>query len=298
MALSPEGFLDGLRESVKMIWEERPEYVFELGDMTTLAALCQPFTTVVTMNCVKSAPVTAAPIVARYFEYSKEDNDLFYSCLTAEQTVIDVKHEEESFEHDTADNREIHKKQDFGISGDAFVIIIAGNRLDIEITDEFLKVLYGILERNERFTIVVIGLCERLKQTVTESGYGERIVFTGVRRDFKETISIGDVFLNPPRQGGGTGAVFAGEMGIPVITLDHCDVESFVGQDFVCESVDKMPDLLDRYFMDHEFYEKQKERIKNRMCKHEEIDSIGNFGKLCELVKKVAIEKERRTNGC
>lgn len=296
LILESDCFLDRLRDFVGLIWEEKPEYVFELGDMTMLAGLCSQFTTVVTMGCTKSVPVTTAPIVARYFEYSKEENQFFRACLTADQTVIDVRHAEKSFEDNAEENKEPHKKQDFGIPENAFVIVIAGNRLDREITAEFLKVIYDILEKDERFMIVIIGQYGNLKQTVAESRYMKRIFFTGSREDFRETIAVGDVFLNPPRQGGGTGGFFAGELGIPIITLDHCDVESIAGKEFVCESVEEMPSLVYRYFTDHEFYEKQKECIMKNVSRQLEVDSVGNFGRLCELVKAVAEEMESGIN--
>lgn len=298
LALQPESFLDGLRDFTRMIWEQKPEYVFELGDETMLAGLCSQFTTVVTMGCTKSAPVTTAPIVARYFDYSEEENRSFHACLTENQIVIDVKHAEEDLEKNAAETKELHGKQDFGIQENAFVIVIAGNRLDMEVTAEILEVCYDILEKDERFMILIIGECGGLKQTVAESRYMKRIVFTGNRGDFRETIAVGDLFLNPPRQGGGTGAFLAGELGIPVVTLDHCDVESIAGKDFVCSSVEEMPSLVYRYFTDYEFYKKQSERIMKNIGRQKEIDSVGNFGKLCELVKLIEEEKESRANEC
>lgn len=287
--LEKEKYIFQLRDLMGRIWDEKPEWILELGCRTVLADLCQQFTTVVTMSCTKSAPTTNAPIVARYFNYSKEEDTFFRKCLDKNQKVIDVPHEIGGIDKSGV----LYKKCDFGISEDAFVIVIAGNRLDQEITMKFLLILYEILEQNDKFVIAMIGDCKDVKHTVEIGHFSDRFYFLGNQKAFREVISIGDVFLNPPRQGGGTGGLFAILEQVPVVTLDDCDVESICGKEFVCESIIDIPNLIHKYFQDVEFMRKQKEVCKVNAEKFMNVDSLGNFKALCDLVKELTLEKEK-----
>ena len=122
--------------------------------------------------------------------------------------------------------------------------------------------------------------------------YARWMVFLGYREDYKELIAASDLFLNPPRQGSGTGAMWSAMAGVPVITLDDCDVESESGKEFVCGTVDEMPGLVMRYLMDKTFYKRQSRLIKERAEKERSVDSIGNIRKFCESVKEITLLKE------
>lgn len=294
LILHAQGYLQELRETVRKVWEEQPEFIFEIGDQTILAELCNSFTTVVTMGLTKTVPVTNAPIIANFFDYSEEEMKRYISFLSENQRMVHVKHYAKGIQNlNTKDANPSYQKQDFGISQESFVIVIAGNRLDLEITDKFWNILYEILEKDEKFVIFFIGDCQKLQEKVTGQKYTDRIFFSGSVIYFKETIAVGDLFLNPPRQGGGTGAAHAIAADIPVITLDNCDVESSVGKAFVCDSIEEMPLLVYKYFSDLEFMKQQKEFCKKRVEEKMNVDSIGNLKKMLELVEKVAQEEEK-----
>lgn len=293
LKLEPKNYIQGLREAVGMIWDEKPEFLFEIGEETMLAGLCSHFTTVVTIGLTKSVPVTTAPVIARFFDYSQEENERFQSFLEEGQQIIDVKHYVDPLDSsDDKREKKIGQRQELGISEDDFVIIIAGNRLDLEVTDKFWNILEKILEKDAHFSILVIGECPEFNAKAVKSIYAERIFFSGFTRKFQELIAVGDVFLNPPRQGGGTGAAYALLKEIPVITLGHCDVESSVGKNFVCDSLEEMPELILRYLSDQEFMEQQKEFCRKRVEEKRNVDSMGNFRKLFHLVETTARRRE------
>lgn len=298
LRMTMENYLYDLRGTVGKIWDESPEFVFELGNRTLVADLCRQFTTVVAMACSKEPTSTLAPIVARYFYYSEEEDLEYRKYVAPWQTVIDVKHvDQQAVKNEGEENRIRYKKEDFGISEDQFVIVIAGNRLDVEITEGFLKIIYRILDLNEKFVIAYFGKCKGTEKIVSGSGYEDRMYFLGEQKDFREALAMADVFLNPPRSGGGTGGFYAILENVPVITLANCDVESFTGEEFVCESVEEMPALVERYFTDSDFMELQKENCKKRSREKTEVDNLGNFQKLCDLVKTFTLEKEAEYEG-
>ncbi len=286
--LNASDYIEQLEKAVKMIWDRKPEYVLEIGEATILAGLCASFTTVVTMGCTKNMPVTNAPLIALQKDYSKEELKMWNEQLGDAQKMTEVK----MFFRD-AKGQDNYKKADFGISEEDFVIIIAGNRLDEEVTKEFLEIVYRILDLEACFKVAVIGVCPDLEARVLNGGREARFFFLGGQKKFRETIAMGDVFLNPPRIGGGSGGMFSILEEVPVITLDHCDVESIAGADFVCNSIEEMAPLAHRYYADAEFMNRQKENCRKAALRHTGIDNKQSLRKLSEDVRAYAKEVER-----
>ena len=81
-----------------------------------------------------------------------------------------------------------------------------------------------------------------------------------------------------------------------MVTLDHCDVESSVGKEFVCGSQEDMAALVYRYFSEPEFIEQKKEACMKRVEEKRNVDSTGNLKNLFRLVETVA-RKEEETDG-
>lgn len=292
MLLEPQDYIQKLREAMGMIWDEKPEFLFELGEETMLAGLCSHFTTMVTAGITKAPPVTTAPIVAQFFDYTSDESAAYASFLEEEQQVIDIRHYTDP-RKGSVGGKAAYQKQDFGISKDSFVIVVAGNRLDEEITKGFWNIILEILEKSSRISFLFIGDCPKVKEKSAEESYGNRMFFSGMVQEFRETIAVGDLFLNPPRQGGGTGAALSILEEIPVITLDHCDVESSVGKAFVCKAVEEMPSLVSQYESDPKFMARQKKACRKRVAEKSGVDSVGNFQKLFHLVEAIA----RREDG-
>lgn len=294
LKLHAENYLEELKQIVCMIWGKKPEYILEIGTETILAGLCSSFTTVVTMGCTKNIPVTNAQVIAAPAKHSDKERKLWRQILGDSRIVVEVDHVVNQLER--AEQEFSYSKEDFGLSADAFVIILAGSRLDTEVEDSFLELLYQILSLEERFAVAVIGECPELEERVKTCGWKDRFFFLGSQEKFREAIAIGDVFLNPPRQGGGTGALFAIMESVPVITLDDCDVKANVGENFVCGSIDDMPSLVLKYFTDSEFMEEQKKNCRKRALERTNVDSEQNFQKLSNAVEKYAVNQESGNN--
>ncbi len=285
-------YFQRLEKAMEFIWQERPEFVFSLGLPTPLAGLCNSITTVVALNFEKRALAVDVPIIARYFNYSQEEDREYRACLAEGQLVVDVKHSYQKLKSES--DKKLYGKSDFGIPEERFVVMIAGNRLDIEIDESFAAIMKAAMDKEEGIVFAMLGNCDSLRQFFQDTPYESRVYFLGWQDEFRETIAIADVFLNPPRKGGGGGGHLAILEEVPVITLGNCDVESFVGQDFVCSSVEEMPKLVYRYCTDEAFMKKQKENCRIVAERNVNVDSVGNFRKLCQQVKAYALEREKR----
>lgn len=290
LCLNQNNYLNVLRAAMGLIWEQKPEFILEIGDKTLLAGLCKEFVTLATMGCTKAVPITNAHILVRYMDYSKKEDEEYRLYVDKQQCIVDIKYEIDEIRK----NKSMYKKEDFGIESDTFVITIVGNRLDTEISEEFLNIIYHILKFNSKIVVVIIGECELLKTRVFNDGYEKQILFLGFQQNLKEVIGIGDIFLNPPRKGAGTSALYAILENIPIITLKNCDVASTAGQEFVCDSIEEMVSLIQKYFLDQDFMQVQKQNCENRIESFKNIDSVENFRKLTKLVRELTLEKEKK----
>jgi glycosyltransferase involved in cell wall biosynthesis len=77
-----------------------------------------------------------------------------------------------------------------------------------------------------------------------------------------DVIAVTDLFVNPPRQGGGGGALRALAVGVPVVTYPDCDVSNITGKDFCCHDMSEMQEQMQRYMEDKSFYIAQQQKAR------------------------------------
>ena len=284
-----DNFFETIREIREEIRQLNPAFVLTIGDNNFLGDSCDSFTDVVTMGCTNAAPITASRMVAQYF-FEKIDN--FQAYLDSNQIMIDYIHTEQLEEPEEAE----YTRNNLEIGKNDFVIVIAGHRLDDEIKQDTVDMLQVILERESMCKVLFIGDCVELQKKLWKHPFRERFRIVGETKNFRSTIALGDLFLNPPRKGGGTGALYAVQSGIPVLTLGNCDVAN-IGEKFVCDKLEDMPEIVHRYIFDKEFMNSQKEYCKEQLQNIGKIDNIAQTRKFCEEVEyNIKRKEEKGTN--
>lgn len=264
------------RRTFDLIYDYNPLFVINVGGCNPIADLCNNITTVCCMPCINKPVLSTSAVYIRYFPYTEDDNRIYNKLLFSYQHVYDMPFVEEL----SGSNGCIQAKSDYGIDEDTFVIIIAGNRLDKEVSRQFIQLLSDISSTEDNVLFVFIGNCPLLKSMLKDFDFYNKCMFTGAVSNFKGAVSIGDLFLNPPRQGGSTGAYYAIECGIPVLTLPNCDVAS-VGDAFTCDTIDEMNDIIHRYIHDSEYMNLQIQSCRNsfeNICSYKDnLPSIASF---------------------
>ncbi|WP_448206630.1 glycosyltransferase [Azospirillum sp. sgz302134] len=123
-------------------------------------------------------------------------------------------------------------RDDLGLSEDAFVGAVVGNRLDDEVDEAFLALLEEIIDRVPRAVVLFAGGVEALPGRVARSRHAGAIRCLGFVDDIRGLLGLSDVFLNPPRSGGGGSAAHALADGVPPVSLGEGDVASVAGPSF------------------------------------------------------------------
>lgn len=279
-------------ESIKAVREEiqqiNPMFVMTMGDSNILGDTCNEFVDVVTMGCTSHVPLTMSNMIASYFNLTEDIRQVCMRQLCSKQKVIEYIHTEEISEQEEQE----YTRQQLRINEDDFVIIIAGTRLDDEVKQDTIDVLYTILNKESKCKILFIGNCDKLKEKLSSKTFYQQLRFIKNTRNFKMAIKLGDLFLNPPRTGGGTGALYAVQCNIPVLTLGHCDVAN-MGEAFICEKLEDMPKIVHRYVTDLEFMERQKRECEKKVRKTCLIDNLKQTEQFCKEVEMTIKEKER-----
>lgn len=117
------------------------------------------------------------------------------------------------------------------LSDGPFNIAIIGNRLDVELKDDFFRFLASLLPFNVRF--IFIGEFANYPDWCQKYAFLlQHAESKGFQSELTTALAGCHAFLNYPRVGGGHSALYAMRAGLPVLTLKHCDVYSVAGSGF------------------------------------------------------------------
>lgn len=254
-----------MQKLVKEIYDRKPYCVWCFGGIPAFASAMQQFTTLIYMGFNQGYPGIPADIVVNYFPDSPIENRDEREFLL--QHDVEVKDIEFTFQY--ADTEEVFQRCDYQIPDAVFCMAIVGNRIESDCTDSFLNVLKQVMENESECYAVFIGdTDEEFENRVKEKlACPDRIRFLGQQaneRLLRKAIAITDLFVNPPRIGGGTGGILAMKEGKPIVTLNMRDVASFAGKKFFCERLEEYSALIRKYINDPDFYHTQSRNAQRR----------------------------------
>jgi glycosyltransferase involved in cell wall biosynthesis len=241
-----------LVELLQEIYAWKPYLIYNMGSENLIADLCGSFTTEVTIPFSSNYPISDGEYLILARNLQKNDTEFTDYIEKKKQTLI-----ESIFVYKLQDPLKKYIKSDFDIPERSFVIVIVGARLDVEIDDGFVEILRQLLAQDLAYYLVFMGYFTRFEERKNKIGFADRIKYLGFQDDVRGVINIADIYLNPPRKGGGTSSVEALSEGVPVLTLPECDVANSVGEQFIYSDLKELPALVSRYKNDREFYRQQ-----------------------------------------
>lgn len=252
--------LEFFKSFMNEIYLLRPYFSWYIGANTLFADLMSTYTTVVAMPCTDGYAISEAQIMLNYMNSGKPEIKEAEAYIKEKgQEII---HMDLAFSYNKSNKT--YTRDQFNISEDAFVVTIVGSRLDMEISSEFLDLLHEILLIDKKVCLVFIGIYNAFNSNFQKESDEGRAIYLGYQKDLVDVLAIMDLFINPKRKGAGGGASRALSVGVPVITLDFCDVANATGKEYICNDYKEMLQLVDRYCHDEEFYKKQSELAKSR----------------------------------
>ncbi|MFZ5608250.1 MAG: glycosyltransferase [Pseudomonadota bacterium] len=229
-AQNPHLFVDGdaVRWMVEIVRSHRPAAILSLGSGNLIVDLLRDKVPVIAMPSTANLPIAEPRLFATVQPMTAAAARLLRP-LNITQERVRVIPAGFVLPPATAPFR----RADHAIAEDAFVAVVVGLRLDEELKDSFIAQLRRMREAIPRLVIVFLGNFagfEAWRKAHPELAGSVR--FLGFHVNLRDAMALGDVFLNPPRQGGGTSAAYALAAGMPIITPPGGDVASVAGPGF------------------------------------------------------------------
>ncbi len=112
-------------------------------------------------------------------------------------------------------------REAYGLQKDDFIYITVGNRLDVELKDDFISIICDHMIMSPKCKWLIVGTVNK-KMFRNFSGLldDHKIIFISYEDDLTGLYTICDAYLNPNRTGGGTSIFWAMHQGIPIVTTD------------------------------------------------------------------------------
>ncbi|MGA3023315.1 MAG: hypothetical protein ABSF98_00960 [Bryobacteraceae bacterium] len=243
-----------LTDCLRTVAAWKPEFVFTIGGPSVAADLCAGFTTVVTLPMAAGFPVSAGTLFVALGVPDEKQRRLQQALQVPDERV--TFHAQGTF--DLPPRSATLQRAALEIPDDAFVLVVAGNRLDDDVTGEFATAVAGLLETAPRAFAVLVG------PFAGQASLSRRTRAIGFQTDLLAVYEIGDAFLNPPRLGGGSSAAFALAMGLPVLTLAEGDVAAVAGEAFVFPSFAAIEAEVRRLMADTTYRESRRAQARSR----------------------------------
>ncbi|CAK0774327.1 hypothetical protein WCLP8_5150014 [uncultured Gammaproteobacteria bacterium] len=235
-----------------LIWTLReilalaPAYAFAYTDRNLIADLLARWIPVYTMHYTSNVPIRRYTRVC-YVDRPDETNRRQLDRLgLAESLRVRV---EPTFTLQ-AESRH-YTRAEYGLSDQDFVVLVIGARLNQELTPPFLAMLETLTVSEPSLRVLFAGHFDNHRALLAPAPtLAARAVIAGFVKDVRSLSRLGNGYLNPDRVGGGTSAVYALSVGIPVFSLPRGDVSFNVGERFLVADYPAMIAAVSRLMRD------------------------------------------------
>lgn len=269
-----------------------PLFVFSMGTRNPVVDLINKFTTLVVMEMSIECPISEGDYLLRLGYTNDEDERVYSNSISQNQKQIFLSGKIPVINQEIPNTSEVINRDNLHLPEDKFLIAIVGNRLDNEIDNQFINVMWNILNSTPKIAFVIIGevtsLPNRLKHFDSDSIY-----YLGYQSDLINVYKTLDLYINPNRNGGGFSSSIAINAGIPVICLPQGDVAYNVGKHFIVDNYEEMQNTVYKYATDQNFYNKQIELV-HEVAKNNNEEKMIKY--VTNILNTIKIELEGKNN--
>ncbi len=230
-----------LVDLVNFINQLNPRFIIGVGGLNPVLEFIAKARPVLSVPCVTSLvlPIYAVPVLHR--DLTEHDQQRIEK-LGIQHPVLSSRLPFRLRQFDCVKTSSIDDK--------VLKFVVVGYRLEDEIRGEFMQTMLAIKQQYPQASFVLIG-------PTAIADYPAALehctLFTGRISNAIELIADCHFMLNPKRQGGGTSAVEALSLGIPVLTQAYGDVFQYIGDPFVFETDAQRLEFIQQYLSDPEF---------------------------------------------
>lgn len=268
--------INSIQKLVNNIYNLRPLLVFNIGDSSLVADYCSFFTTTLSLPCSYKIPISCSKYLLVGRKLNEDDKDVL-NCILDYQKIIEIE-----INYQYRQNNMIYSRNQFGISEDRFLIAIVGNRLCVEVSNEFLIELRDVITTLNNVDIVFIGEINDKNKIKQILSYEDRVFFTDMLNEAGEFLRHCDLYINSKRNGGGRSSFEALYFGVPVVTPKYGDVYYTCGEEFSYDDGEKLVEIVEKYVICPDYLLSKKELARDR-AKH-----LANIKASMEIILETA----------
>ncbi|MBU3087630.1 hypothetical protein KPL42_03880 [Clostridium gasigenes] len=253
-----------IEEMLQSINKLNPKFIISIGGSSILSDLSNRFTNTYTIAISGELPISQG----KYLVNTGEVNSITKTKINEYQYSLEIPISmSDIMKSDNSENK--YTRKELEISEDTFLISIVGNRLNAEVTKEFLKLCEDILDENKSAALIFIGSFDKesIKDKIDPKIYS-KIYNISYAQNLVSAIELSNLYLNPIRFGGGLSSVVAIKTNIPVISTDVGDVAIYLTDEFKVNDYIEMKVLVNKLIKEKELYEKYKDKTKEIYFKH------------------------------
>jgi hypothetical protein len=207
------------------LFAARPGYVISMGHSNLLADLCGTFTTTVGFPFGTDFQVSAAGAYVLPRPWREGDEVAAAARGLTRDLVLAADYR---FSRPPATHA--IRREDTGASADAIIVCVVGSRLNSDVSPAWMRQLADALERNPDVLVIFAGAFSAYAERIAaDPVLSARTRATGLIEDVPALLDVCDLYLNPPRAGGGSSAAYALAAGTPVLTDPIGDVANVAG---------------------------------------------------------------------
>ncbi|MBU2278246.1 MAG: glycosyltransferase [Gammaproteobacteria bacterium] len=230
-----------LVDLVNFINQLNPRFIIGVGGLNPVLEFIAKARPVLSVPCVTSLvlPIYAVPVLHR--ELTPADQQRIDS-LGIQHQVLSSRLPFRLRQFDAVKSSRVDDK--------VLKFVVVGYRLEDEIRGEFMQTMLAIKQHYPLATFILVGpsAIADYPPVLQQCSY-----LTGRISNAIDLIATCHFMLNPKRQGGGTSAVEALSLGIPVLTQAYGDVYQYIGDPFVFETDEQRLAFIQQYLTDPEF---------------------------------------------
>lgn len=248
-----------IQKILATIREQKPYEIIVIGNNCLLGDLCAEMIPVICIHIVFSAlPIKKNQFVAVGRPLTEEDYRKIEKSGGQRERYI-----ESTFTFEMAEQKTTLHRDELGLPSDRFILSVVGTRLDMEVTGDFLNALTPVLMKGCH--IVFAGYLYSYEKLCAEYPFlQEHSTFVGYQEDILAFEELCDLYVNPPRIGGGYSAVEAFYKHKPGVTMSYGDVSAVMGKEFWVNSLEEMAEKIIYYKEHTDYYAEMAEKAYQR----------------------------------
>ena len=182
-----------INEIIKLTFSKNPSLVISVGGFSLIAEMIGREVNLISIPCTATLEPSKYSCINIYFNGNKKEADDFIKRNNIINQKIICN---EVYQYTKPIRKKILTREEIGLDRYKLVGVVVGNRLDVEIDDEFIDVLIDFTLKSNSEIMIVGQISEQLKIKLIEK-LNENIKFINFYENLYDLYCIVDLYINP-----------------------------------------------------------------------------------------------------